>query len=262
MSVSTPQNRHWLNKVPEVTAIFWLIKMMSTTVGETAADYLNFNLSFGLGGTSFVVAILLMVVLFFQVSATRYKPALYWGVVVLVSVFGTLITDNLTDSLGIPLVVSTGVFTVALAATFKYWHVREQTLSIKAVDTPRREGFYWLAILLTFALGTAAGDWVAEGWGMGYGMAALFFGSLIATTALARYLFKADAVLCFWIAYILTRPLGASLGDLLAQPARNGGLGLGTTSTSLLFVALIGGLVIYLSMSNEPAQKAKMLGKH
>ena len=240
-----------LNKVPEVTAIFWLIKMMSTTVGETAADYLNFNLSFGLTSTSLVVAALLLVTLYYQFRTTRYTPSAYWLAVVFISIFGTLITDNLTDNLGVPLAVSSGVFSAALMIIFGAWYAREKTLSIHHVDTPSREGFYWLAVLLTFALGTAVGDWIAEGWGLGYGHAAILFGIVIGAAAMAHYFFKANAVLCFWIAYILTRPLGAALGDLLAQPTVNGGLGLGTTSISLLFLITITGLVVFLSLGSK-----------
>ncbi|CAI0706004.1 Uncharacterized membrane-anchored protein conserved in bacteria [Serratia entomophila] len=239
---------HRLNKVPEVTLFFWLIKMMSTTVGETAADYLNMDLNFGLTKTSLITGGLLLAALFFQIRARRYLPPLYWIAVVLISVFGTLITDNLTDHFGVSLAFSTGLFSLLLAATFVIWHRSERTLSIHAIDTPKRELFYWLAILFTFALGTAAGDWVAEGWRLGYVNSAWLFGALIAVTAAAHYLFKANSILCFWIAYVLTRPFGASCGDLLSQPVDNGGLGLGAASTSGLFLVVIISLVTYLTL--------------
>lgn len=235
----TNSANRWLNKVPEAALSFWLVKMMSTTVGETAADFLNVNLHFGLTGTSVLVGMLLAIALFLQLRARQYVPALYWLVVVLISVFGTLITDNLTDHFGVPLALSTGLFSIALLAIFAIWYEREHTLSIHAINTLKREVFYWTAILATFALGTAAGDWTAEGMNLGYAHAALLFGGLIATTALAYYVFKANAVACFWIAYVLTRPFGAALGDLLAQPAGNGGFGLGTTGTSAVFLAAI-----------------------
>jgi uncharacterized membrane-anchored protein len=232
-----------LNKVPEVTLAFWAIKIMATTVGETAADYLNVHLHLGLGGTSVLMATLLAVVLTLQVRARRYQPALYWLTVVLVSVVGTLITDNLTDHLGVPLAVSTAVFAVALAGVFAVWYARERTLSIHHIDTRSRELWYWLAILTTFALGTAAGDGLAEGLALGYLNSALLFGGAIALIALARYGFGANAVASFWLAYILTRPFGASVGDWLSQPAASGGLGLGTTVTSALFLVAMLGLV-------------------
>lgn len=245
---------NWLNKVPEVTIFFWIIKMMSTTVGETAADFLTVNLDIGLTGTSVITGVLFAIALFFQIRARRYVPSLYWLTVVLISVFGTLITDNLSDHFGVPLAVSTGLFSAALIGTFSVWYAKEKTLSIHAIDTVERELFYWLAILFTFALGTAAGDWVAEGMNLGYANSALLFGGLIAATALAHYVFKVNAVASFWIAYVLTRPLGASCGDLLSQPAGNGGLGLGTTGTSAIFLATILVLVLYMTAAQKAAR--------
>ncbi len=237
-----------LNKVPEVTLTFWLIKMMSTTVGETAADFLIFNLHLGLTVTSLLMGILLIVTLLIQIRATSYTPWKYWLAVVLVSIFGTLVTDNLTDQVGVPLAISTSVFTVVLLATFRVWYAQEKTLSIRSIDTRKRELFYWAAILVTFALGTAAGDWVSEGLNMGYMNATLLFGSLIAVIAIAHYWFRMNTVLAFWIVYVLTRPLGASIGDWLSQSEKHGGLGFGVTSTSLVFFACIIMLVIYQSV--------------
>ncbi|MDO8728309.1 MAG: hypothetical protein Q7K26_00290 [bacterium] len=239
---------NWRNKVPEVTAFFWIIKMMSTTVGETAADFLNADLHLGLTFTSAVMAALLVIALFFQIQAKRYIPSRYWVAVVFISVFGTLITDNLSDNLGVPLSISTGLFGFALIATFFVWYRQEKTLSIHAIDSTKRELFYWTAILFTFALGTAAGDLIAEGLNLGYANSALLFGGLIVVAAFAHYVFKANAVACFWIAYVLTRPFGASCGDLLSQSVTNGGLGLGTVGTSALFLVTIVALVAYLSV--------------
>jgi uncharacterized membrane-anchored protein len=240
--------RHLLNKVPEVTVFFWIVKMMSTTVGETTADFLNVDLHLGLTGTSAVMGALLAVALLVQVRAKTYVPWRYWVSVVLISVFGTLITDNLTDHLGTPLDISTGLFGVALLATFAVWYANEKTLSIQAIDTVKREMYYWAAILFTFALGTAAGDWVAEGLSLGYANSAILFGGLIGAAAIAHFVFKANAIASFWIAYVLTRPFGASCGDLLAQPASNGGLGLGTTGTSAIFLVVIVCFVVYVTV--------------
>ncbi|HIG8794349.1 COG4705 family protein [Raoultella terrigena] len=241
----------WLNKVPEVTLFFWLIKMMSTTVGETAADFLNMDLGWGLTNTTLLTGVLFVITLALQLRATRYVPALYWATVLLISVFGTLVTDNLTDRFGVPLAFSTGVFGALLILTFVLWFNEEKTLSIHSITTRKRELFYWVAILFTFSLGTAAGDWVAEGLNLGYFNAATLFGALILLTALAFYLFRANSVLCFWIAYILTRPFGASCGDLLSQSPVNGGVGLGTTGTSILFLLIIISLVGYLTFRNN-----------
>ena len=240
-----------LNKVPEVTLYFWIIKIMATTVGETAADFLNINLHFGLTGTSIVMSAILIAFLFMQIRAKKYIPWLYWLAVVLISVVGTLITDNLVDNFGVSLEATTIAFSIALLATFAVWFASEKTLSIHSIFTLKRELFYWAAILFTFALGTAAGDLVAEGVSLGYANSTLVFGALIGVVAIAYYGFRLNAVLAFWIAYILTRPLGASFGDYLSQPLANGGIGLGATMTSILFLATILGLVTYLTFIRQ-----------
>ena len=245
-----------LNKVPEVTIYFWLIKVLSTTVGETAADFLSTNLNLGEGTTALIMAGLLAVALVFQVRAPRYIAGIYWITVVLISIVGTLITDNLSDNYNVPLEVTTPVFAVALAITFTVWFAFEKTLSIHTIYTRRREGFYWLAILFTFALGTAAGDLTSEKLNLGYWVALGLFAGLIAAVCVARFGLQANAVASFWIAYILTRPLGASLGDLMSQPKNAGGLGVGTTVTSVVFLAAILGLVAWLSVSKIDAEAA------
>jgi len=160
--------RTMLNKVPEVTIYFWIIKILCTTVGETAADNLNDKLGFGLTNTTYVMSALLIAALVFQFRARKYVPGIYWLSVVLISVVGTLITDNLTDHYGVALETTTIIFAIALAATFAAWYRSERTLSIHSIVTTRREACYWLAILLTFALGTAAGDLTAERLSLGY----------------------------------------------------------------------------------------------
>jgi len=235
-----------LNKVPEVTLWFWIIKILSTTVGETGADYLAVHVGLGALLTGAVMMALLIAALILQLRADRYVPWMYWLAVVLVSVVGTQITDGLTDGLGVSLYLSTTVFAVALAAIFAAWYWSERTLSIRTIFAGRRELFYWAAILCTFALGTAAGDLATEALGMGFQLGVVVFGAVIAATAAAYYL-GAGEVLTFWIAYIFTRPLGASLGDLLSQARTYGGLGFGTAITSALFLAVIVGLVAYMS---------------
>ena len=247
LSTTVSPIRHILTKVPEVTLIFRVIKVLATTVGETTADFLNVDLGLGLSITSVIMAVLLVAALIVQFRLHKYTPAVYWLAVVLISVVGTLITDNLTDSLGVPLWVTTVVFAIALAATFTVWAISEKTLSIHSIFTTRRETFYWLAVLFTFALGAAAGDLVAEGLNLGFLVALLVFAAAIALVAVAYFVFHLNAVLVFWIAYILTRPLGASTGDLLSQPVADGGLGLGTTGTSVLFLTVILILVVVLT---------------
>ena len=240
-----------LNRVPEITLFFWVIKIMATTVGETAADFLSFTMKLGLVNTSYVMSGLLLVALLIQFKLKRYIPIAYWLVVVLVSVVGTLITDNLVDNLHISLVTITALFSIALAAVFALWYASEKTLSIHSIVSTKRELFYWAAILFTFALGTAAGDLVAEHLGLGYAVSALIFGAIIAVITLAYYRFKLNAVLAFWIAYILTRPFGASIGDLLSQPVTAGGLGLGTVGTSGVFLITIFSLIAYLTIQQK-----------
>src|SRR6202040_811644 len=235
-----------LNKVPEVTLAFWAIKIMSTTVGETGADYLAVHVGLGTVITDGIMLTLLVASLLMQLRARQYVPWRYWLTVVLVSVVGTQITDFLTDKMDISLYVSTIVFAIALTVTFAVWYAVERTLSIHTIFTRRRELFYWTAILFTFALGTAAGDLATEALQLGFRVGVVAFGALIALAALAYYR-GANAVLTFWLAYILTRPLGASLGDLLSQARDYGGLGLGTIYTSLGFLIVIIGLVAFVS---------------
>ena len=241
--------RQMLNKVPEVTVYFWVIKVLCTTVGETFADYLNVDLGFGLYGTTYAMSAALAIALVFQFRARKYVPAIYWLAVVLISIVGTLITDNLVDNYAVPLETTTIAFSIALAATFAIWWGFERTLSIHTIYTTRREAFYWLAVLFTFALGTAAGDLFAERYGLGYFVSLLIFAGMIALVAVAYFGFRLNPVLSFWIAYILTRPLGASIGDWMSQPSDAGGLGLGTTVTSFIFLGTIAALVLYLTRS-------------
>ncbi|MGO4600010.1 COG4705 family protein [Terrabacter sp. 2RAF25] len=231
-----------LNKVPAITATFWLIKILSTTIGETFADYLAVQVGLGTAVTDGAMMTLLAVALVAQLRAKKLIPWLYWLTVVLVSIVGTQITDFFTDVLGVSLYVSTAVFSVVLAVVFTVWWRQERTLAITAIDTPRRERYYWGAILTTFALGTAGGDLATEALSLGFRNGALIFGGLILAVWLARRL-GLNAVLAFWIAYVLTRPLGASLGDLLTQDRGFGGLGLGASLTSLIFLGVIIALV-------------------
>ncbi len=239
------------NRVPQVTPDFWLIKLMAVTMGETAADYLAVNLGLGLGMTSVIMTAVLVLALALQFSRRRYVPWIYWLAVVLISIVGTLITDNLVDTLGVSLVTSTVAFTLALALTFWAWFRSEGTLSIHTIVTARREAFYWLAILFTFALGTAAGDLVAEKFGLGYLPTGILFGSIIVSLSIGYFRLGLGGTLAFWLVYIFTRPLGASFGDLLSQPSDYGGLGFGTVVTSLIFAGVIVLVVGWMTVTRE-----------
>jgi len=258
ITLSTPAASNWLNKVPEVTISFWIIKILSTTVGETGADFLAVNAGFGQGVTGAMMGTLLAVALFMQLRTRRYTPWIYWLTVVLISVVGTLITDLLTDGLGVSLYVSTSAFAVALAGILQFgfgWNA--PCLSIRFYAT--QGAVYWSAILCTFALGTAAGDLATEALGLGFTWGAVSFGALIAITY-TLWRMGGNAVLTFWIGYILTRPFGASLGDLLTQAKIYGGLGIGAMWTSALFLTVIVMLVAVAQFSlgsrmNAPAVK-------
>jgi len=244
----SPADRDAPNRVPEITLSFWLIKLLAVTMGETAADYLAVNLGLGLTATSVLMTAVLIIALIVQFAQRRYVPVWYWMAVVLISVVGTLITDNLVDNFGVSLITTTWVFSLALFVTFLIWYRVEGTLSIHEVRNFRREAFYWLAILFTFALGTAAGDLVAEQFGLGYLATGILFGLIIASLTFGYFVLKLDALWAFWLCYIFTRPLGASFGDLLSQPRDYGGFGLGTIATSAGFLAAIVLLVLLMTL--------------
>jgi uncharacterized membrane-anchored protein len=237
-----------LSKVPEITIWFWIIKILCTTVGESFADWINMALGVGLVATALIFIVVTAIVLAAQMRLRRYRPGAYWLTVVVMSITGTLLTDVLTDLAGVPLWISSAVFSAILAVVFTIWFVKERTLSIHSITTVPREAFYWLAVLVTFALGTALGDWTLELTGWGPGLSILLPLVLIAIVT-AVWRFGANPVLTFWIAYILTRPLGANIGDWLGLTPAEGGLGLGTFVTSLIFLAAILATVIYLSVS-------------
>jgi uncharacterized membrane-anchored protein len=243
--------RKMLNKVPEITVYFWVIKVLCTTVGETFADNLNENLGLGLTNTSYIMGALLIATLVFQFRARKYVPGIYWLAVVLISVVGTLVSDNLVENYGVTLETTTIAFSAILICVFASWYAVERTLSVHTIFTTRRETFYWLAILFTFALGTSAGDFLSEQLQLGYLTALGIFAGAIVVVAVLHFGLRMNAILSFWLAYILTRPLGASIGDYLASPKAEGGLGLGTNLTSFIFLGTILMLVVYLAISKR-----------
>lgn len=241
-----------LVKVPQITIFFWIIKILCTTVGETFADYLNTTLGFGLNGTTAFTLALLVVALVFQFRSKTYKPVLYWLVVVLISIAGTLFTDNLSDNFHVSLMTSSVVFSICLALTFAIWYGSERTIAIHTIHTNRRESFYWLTILFTFALGTATGDLVAERFDLGYAVSFFIFAGIIVALSLLWKFNAINHVFAFWAIYVFTRPLGASIGDQMSQSdTKYGGWGLGTTKTSIIFLSAIALMVIYLVRSKR-----------
>jgi uncharacterized membrane-anchored protein len=241
--------RHAFSKVPEVTALFWVVKVLSTGMGETTSDYLAHRLNpvvaVGFAGIALVASLIV------QFGVRRHVVWIYWTGIVMVSVFGTMAADVLHVALGIPYIISTAFFAIALAVVFAVWYLSEKTLSIHSIITPRREFFYWATVMTTFALGTATGDLTAVTLHLGYLASGVLFAVLIAIPALAYRWLRMNAVLAFWSAYVLTRPLGASFADWMGVSHRRGGLNLGTGPVSLVLAALIVALVVYLSMTHR-----------
>jgi uncharacterized membrane-anchored protein len=245
-----------LSKVPQVTALFWIIKVLTTGMGETASDFLAHTLAppvaVGLGGLGLAAALAL------QFRVRRYLAGAYWLAVIMVSVFGTMAADVLHVGLGVPYLVSTIGFAAALAAILAVWYAAERTLSIHSITTPRRELFYWATVLTTFALGTAVGDLTAVTFGWGYLLSGVIFAVAIAVPALAFRTGTLNAVTAFWTAYVITRPLGASFADWMGVSPERGGLGLGTGPVTAAWAALIIVLVAYLAFTRadtEPADR-------
>jgi uncharacterized membrane-anchored protein len=237
------------SKVPEVTAFFWIVKALTTGMGESTSDFLVHHLvpefAVVLGGIAFVIA------LFLQFSTDRYVPWRYWLAVAMVGVFGTMAADVLHVGLGVPYIASTVFYAIVLAVVFRTWYVSEGTLSIHSITTERREVFYWAAVLATFALGTAAGDLTAVTFGLGFFGSGLLFAAIIAIPAIGYWRFGMNSILAFWFAYVVTRPLGASFADWLAVSSQRGGLALGTGPVSFVLAAMIAGFVAYLSVSGR-----------
>ncbi len=244
---ATPAGRRVLAKVPEIIAFFWITKVATTAMGETTSDSLN-----GILGPAIAVPLMLIglwVSLRLQFRRDRYVAWNYWLVVVTVAIFGTSAADALHVVAGIPYLVSTVFYMVVLAVVFATWYASEKTLSIHSIYTKRRELFYWATVLATFALGTAAGDMTATTLHLGFFASGVLFAALIAIPALGYRFFGLNEVLAFWLAYILTRPLGASFSDWMAVPGSRGGLGLGAGGVSLILGLVIVGLVRYLSVT-------------
>jgi uncharacterized membrane-anchored protein len=242
-------DRHGFSKVPEVTAFFWIVKALTTGMGESTSDFLVHKLvpeiAVVLGGIAFVVA------LYLQFSTDRYVPWRYWLAVAMVGVFGTMAADVLHVGLGVPYIASTVFYAVVLAVVFRTWYRSEGTLSIHSITSERRELFYWAAVLATFALGTAAGDLTAVTFGLGFFASGLLFAAMIAIPAIGYWRFGMNSILAFWFAYVVTRPLGASFADWLAVSPERKGLGLGTGPVSLVLAMLIAGFVAYLTVSRK-----------
>ena len=241
--------RRTLSKVPQITVYFWITKVLTTGMGEALSDYLAHRfgpvIAVSLGGTALVISLVL------QFRVRRYMAWVYWTAVAMVAVFGTMAADGLHIELGVPYVVSTPFFAVALIVVFAVWYATEKTLSIHSIYTRRREMFYWATVLTTFALGTAAGDLTAMNLHLGYWASGVLFTAVIAVPAIGYWRLRLNSILAFWFAYIVTRPLGASYADWMALPHTWGGLGLGRGQVSLALTIVILGFVGYLAVTRK-----------
>ncbi len=239
-----------VNRVASLGVLFWVIKIFSTTVGETAADYVNINLGVGLIKTAILMGAITIGVTFWNFRQKKYYAPAYWSLIVMMSIEGTLITDYLVDGLNISLITLDFVFAIALGLLFYFWYKKEHSLSIHTINNNTRERFYWVIVLTTFALGTGIGDTVSEHLQVGYLYSLIIFGSIFVLAGVLFYSKIIKEVFAFWVAFIVTRPIGASLGDLLIQPHQDGGLGISTAIINIIFFIIIIASVVYLTIDS------------
>lgn len=254
-------NKELINRVARLGVLFWVIKILSTTVGETAADYFSVNLNLGLVVTAIIMGVITIGVTYWNFKQKKYFPPSYWLLIVMMSIEGTLITDFLVENLNVSILVLDVVFTIAMILLFYFWYKKEHTLSIHSINNDKREKFYWWIVLTTFALGTGVGDTISEHFNFGYLHSLILFGSIFILAGVLTYYKVISGVLAFWIAFIVTRPIGASLGDLLIQPPKNGGLGISLMIINIIFFVIIICCVIYLTMKPENRSKLVELDK-
>lgn len=242
-----------MKKVPEITLLFWVMKICATTLGETAGDLLAQTMNVGYAVSSLVLIGVFVVTLIGQLKANRYIPALYWAVILATSTAGTTMSDYMDRTLGLGYATGSLILVSILVVILSVWYWSEKSLSVTNISTPKVELFYWTAILFSNTLGTALGDFLADDSGLGFGGGAILIGSLIGVVILAHYFTKISSVILFWIAFVLTRPFGATFGDLLTKPLEKGGLGFGTQGSSLILFVMLAGLIIYTSVRNPNA---------
>lgn len=254
MSHQTPA-QPLVNKVAQVTLAFWVMKICATTLGETAGDLLSMTLDVGYAVSSLILLGLFVLALGFQLAARRFHPGLYWFVILTTSTAGTTMSDYMDRTLGLGYATGATVLVLGLLTVLAAWHLSEKTISVNSIRSRRAEGFYWAAILVSNTLGTALGDYLADDSGLGFLGGAVLIGSLIAVAALAAWRTRINRVPLFWIAFVLTRPFGATFGDLLTKPIAHGGLGFGTIGSSLVLMVMLVALLLWSmrKASREPA---------
>ena len=250
--------RELLNRVASLGVLFWVVKIFSTTVGETAADYISVDLKLGLNLTTVLMGVLTLLVAFWNFRQKKYYPPAYWLLIVMMSIEGTLITDILVDNLNFSLPVLDIVFSLAMILLFYFWHKKEHTLSIHTINNNSRELFYWLIVLTTFALGTGIGDTISEYLHFGYLNSLLLFGSIFVSAGVLNYFKIISGPLAFWIAFIVTRPIGASLGDLFIQEPKDGGFGISAGTINIIFFTVIILSVLYLTIKSRKQENVDL----
>jgi len=250
-------NETVFNRVAGLTLFFWIVKILSTTVGETVADFVAVDMGVGLMGTTLLMGAITIAATFWNFKMKKYFAPAYWFLIVMMSIEGTLITDILVDDYGISLITLDIVFTIMMLTGFYLWYKEEGTLSIHKITNNRREIFYWLIVLITFALGTGVGDTVSEHLNFGYLHSLILFGGIFAVAGGLFYTKILDGVTAFWIAFIVTRPIGASLGDLFIQTPVDGGMGISAGTVNITFFTIIIAIVTYLTISKVDVTVAK-----
>lgn len=240
-----------MKKIPAVTLLFWVMKICATTLGETAGDLLAQTLNVGYAVSSLILVGIFLAVLAGQLSVNRYIPWLYWAVILATSTAGTTMSDYMDRTLGLGYATGALILVTVLVVVLGTWRLAEKSLSVSNITTRRGELFYWTAILFSNTLGTALGDFLADDSGLGFGGGAILIGSLLVLVVLAHYFTKISSVLLFWLAFVLTRPFGATFGDLLTKPTAKNGLGFGTTGSSLILFGMLVALVIYTTIQTQ-----------
>ena len=246
-----------MKKIPEITVLFWVMKICATTLGETAGDLLSMTLNVGYAVSSIMLISGFFITLIGQLFSKRYNPILYWTVIVSTSTAGTTMSDYMDRTLGLGYMYGSLILITILLAILGLWRISEKSLSVTEIKTLKGEVFYWAAILFSNTLGTALGDFLADDSGLGFAGGAILIGGLLALVVLVKYFTKISTVLLFWVAFVLTRPFGATFGDLLTKSAERGGLGFGTGGSSLILFAILASLMIYSSIKNN--QTARLI---
>lgn len=245
-----------MNKLPQVSLLFWVMKICATTLGETSGDLLSMTLNLGYAVSSVVLFGLFLVTLIFQLTAKKYRPILYWGVILSTTMVGTTISDYMNRTLNLGYTNGSMILLGVLLAIFGFWHISGESFSVEKIKTSKVELLYWVAILFSNTLGTAMGDFFADTSGLGYaGSAELLGGVLVLTVLAARYT-HVPKIFLFWLAFVLTRPFGATFGDLFTKPAGKGGLGMGTLDSSFILLAILGLCIAYATW--EGARRGRM----